>query len=138
MTAADPRDPPEHRSVPAPAGRDRSPAAVAVRLRAWGYLSSEPDGGTACSIRQTAVLDDGREVTLADDRGWTTSAPWEALSVSHAVDSIETAVLPDDAETTAQTQEWESFARRLREAGVVVDVEALRALPFEVLLVVRR
>lgn len=83
------------------------------------------------------MLDDGREVTLSDDRGWTTTASWETLSVAHAVRNIDTAVLPDDAETTAEMQEWPLFTRRLREAGVVVDVEALRTLPYDVVLVVR-
>jgi hypothetical protein len=139
MNAAHPPDDRvEHPGTRSTGGPDGGPPPTVVGLRAWGYLSTEPGGATACSIRQSAVLDDGREVTLADDRGWTTSAPWEALSMEHAVRNIDTAVLPDDAETTGETQEWPTFIRRLREAGVAVDVKALRALPWEVMVVVRR
>ena len=137
MSAGRPRDPRDDHREGSPSDHERLLPTV-VRLRAWGYLSSEPGGETVCSIVQSAVLDDGCEVRLSDDRGWTTTAPLETLSVAHAVQSLDTAVLPDDAEITAETQEWPQFVERLREAGVAADVETLRAVPWDVLLVLPR
>ena len=137
MTAERPRGPRGDHGEASPTDRGQLLPTV-VRLRAWGYLSSEPGGDTVCSIVQSAVLDDGREVKLSDDRGWTTTATLETLSVAHAVQSLDTALLPDDAEITAETQEWPQFVQRLRHAGVAVDVEVLRAVPWDVLLVLPR
>lgn len=117
---------------------DRGRSTPVVRLRAWGYLRTSPGNGTECSIRLSAMLNDGREVTVSDERGWTSTATLETLSVVHAVGNIDTALLPDDAETTAETHEYALFAERLREAGVITDVQTLRSVPYDVVLVVRR
>jgi hypothetical protein len=112
-----------------------SPAAV-VGLGAWCDLASpaEDAGGTHFKVREFALLSDGREVTLLDDRGWTTSAPLARVSVTHVVSSTYTTVLPDNAEETGEEHEWQCFAQRLREAGVAVTPDELRALPYRVIL----
>jgi hypothetical protein len=81
-----------------------------------------------------ALLSDGREVTLLDDRGWTTSAPLGEISLTHFVRNVYTVVLPDDAEETGEEHEWQRFEQRLREAGVAVTPDELRALPYRVIL----
>jgi zona occludens toxin (predicted ATPase) len=93
-------------------------------------------------VREFALLSDGREVTLLDDRGWTTSAPLgrtadrqEArMSVTDVVRNVYNVVLPDNAEETGEEHEWQRFAQRLREAGVAVTRDELQALPYRVIL----
>jgi hypothetical protein len=83
-------------------------------------------------VREFALLSDGREVTLLDDRGWATSAPLSAISLTHVMRNIYNVVLPDDAEQTGDAHEWQRFEQRLREAGVDVTADQLRALPYRV------
>jgi hypothetical protein len=93
-------------------------------------------------VREFALLSDGREVTLLDDRGWTTSAPLggtadgqEArMPVTHVVRNVYNVVLPDDAEETGEEHEWQRFVQRLREVGIAVTPDELRALPYRVIL----
>ncbi len=107
-------------------------------LGAWCDLdSAEEDsggGGTSCKVHEFALLSDGREVTLLDDRGWTTSAPLGEISVTHVVRNVYNVVLPDNAEETGEEHEWQWFVQRLREAGVTVTPDELRALPYRVIL----
>ena len=49
--------------------------ATVVSLGARGDLEEGSGGGTSCKVREFALLSDGREVTLLDDRGWGTSEP---------------------------------------------------------------
>ncbi|CAN5173903.1 hypothetical protein BH20ACT24_BH20ACT24_01830 [soil metagenome] len=85
-------------------------------------------------MREFALLSDGREVTLLDDRGWTTSAPLGGISLTHVVRDVYNVVLPDDAEETGEEHEWQRFEQRLREAGVAVTRDELRALPYRIIL----
>ena len=109
--------------------------ATVVSLWAWGELEEGgPGGGSSCSVREFALLSDGREVTLLDDRGWASSGPLGEISLTHAVHDVYNVVLPDDAEETGEEHEWQRFEQRLREAGVAVTREELRALPYRVIL----
>jgi hypothetical protein len=87
-------------------------------------------------VREFALLSDGREVTLLDDRGWTTSAQLGEISLVHVVGNVYNVVLPDDAEETGEEHEWQRFEQRLREAGVTVTPDQLRAVPYQVILTV--
>ena len=111
-------------------------SVAVVSLGAWCDLQdgSGGGGGTSCNVREFALLSDGREVTLLDDRGWTTSAPLGEISVTHSVRNVYMAVLPDNAEETGEEHEWQRFAQRLREAGVAATPDELRALPYRVIL----
>jgi hypothetical protein len=110
-----------------------SPVAV-VSLGAWGDLNEGSGGGTSCKVREFALLSDGREVTLLDDRGWTTSAPLGRISLAHVVRNVYNVVLPDNAEESGDEHEWQHFEQRLREAGIAVTGDELRALPYRVIL----
>ncbi len=110
-----------------------SPATV-VSLGAWGDLEEGSGGGTSCNVREFALLSDGREVTLLDDRGWTSTASLDKISLTHVVRNVYTVVLPDDAEESGEVHEWQRFEQRLREAGVAVTRDELRALPYRVML----
>jgi hypothetical protein len=117
-----------------------------VGLAAWCDLDSpeeySPDGGTSFTVREFAMLSDLREVTLLEDRGWTTSAPLGGsadgpqgrMSITHVVRNVYNVVLPDNAEETGEQHEWQRFAQRLREAGVRVAPDELRTLPYRVIL----
>jgi hypothetical protein len=85
-------------------------------------------------VREFALLSDGREVTLLEGRGWTSSARPSEIFLTDAVRNVLTAVLPDDAEETGDEHEWREFAGRLRDAGLTVTVAELRTLPYEVTL----
>jgi hypothetical protein len=50
------------------------------------------------------------------------------------VRNVYNVVLPDDAEQTGDEHEWQRFEQRLREAGVGVTADQLRALPYRVFL----
>lgn len=110
-----------------------SPATV-VSLGARGDLEEGSGGGTSCNVREFALLSDGREVTLLDDRGWTSTASLGEISLTHVVRNVYTVVLPDDAEESGEVHEWQRFEQRLREAGVAVTRDELRALPYRVML----
>ena len=113
--------------------------SVVLALGAWCDLYSPGEdlgGGAATSfkVREFALLSDGREVTLLDDRGWTTSARLDQIPITQLVRDVYNTVLPDDAEETGEEHEWQRFERRLREAGVAVSLDELRALPYSVTL----
>ncbi|AEH10091.1 MULTISPECIES: hypothetical protein [Protofrankia] len=103
-------------------------------LGAWGDLKESPDGGTWCEVREFALLSNGREVTLLDDRGWTTSAPLDKILLTHIVRDVHNVVLPDDAEEIGEQHEWQRFEQRLREAGVLATPDGLRLLPYRIIL----
>jgi hypothetical protein len=86
------------------------------------------------TVREFALLSDGREVTLLDDRGWATSASPGEISVSHIVRNVYNVALPDNAEETGEQHEWQRFVQRLREAGVEATPDELRSLPYHVIL----
>ena len=112
--------------------------AVVVALVAWSDLDSQRENsggvGTSFKVREFALLSDGREVTLLDDRGWSTSERLDQIPLTQFVRDVHTTVLPDDAEETGEEHEWQRFEQRLREAGVAVTLEELRGLPYRVIL----
>lgn len=105
-----------------------------MSLGAWADLEEGSGGGTSCKVREFALLSDGREVSLLDDRGWTTSAQLDEISLTHVVRNVYNVVLPDDAEETGEEHEWQRFEQHLREAGIAVSPAELRALPYRVIL----
>lgn len=122
-------------------------SVTVVSLGAWCDLDPREEDpgsgiGTSFKVREFAVLSDGREVTLLDDRGWTTSAPLGGtaggqdtpMPVARIVRNVFNVVLPDDAEVTGEEHEWQRFVQRLREAGVAVTPGELQALPYRVIL----
>lgn len=113
--------------------------AVVEALGAWCDLDSPRDDSgvgarTSFKVREFALLSDGREVTLLDDRGWSTSARLDQIPLTQLVRDVYNTVLPDDAEETGEEHEWQRFKQRLQEAGVAVTLDELRALPYSVTL----
>ena len=90
-------------------------------------------------VTEVAVLSDGREVVLLDDRGWSSSGPspeeqWARLDVAAVEQDVRNVVLPDDAEVSGEEHEWQVFADALARAGVAADVAALREVPYAIVL----
>lgn len=112
-------------------GRYRSPVGVVVvGLGAWAELARKDQSGMDIDVHEFAVLDDGRRVTLRQDGGFTTSAAH--MTVGHAERSVLTTVLPDDAEVTGEDHPWEWLASLIRDHGVAVTPEQLKAVPYVV------
>ena len=88
-----------------------------------------------------AVLDDGRRVTLLDDRGWggriNRGEIWPHLDREQIEHEARFVVGPDEA-FGEHTQEdmardhWAHLAGVLRAQGIEIDPAALRQLPHEV------
>lgn len=99
-----------------------------VGLGAWWELARRDQRGIAVNVQEFAVLDDGRRVSLHEDRGFTTSATH--MSAEHAERSVLTTVLPDDAEVTGEGHPWEWLASLICDQGVAVTPEQLKAVPY--------
>ncbi len=107
------------------------PVGVAVvGLGAWSELARKNQRGMAIDVHEFAVLDDGRRLTLHQERGFSTSAT--RMTADHAERSVLTTVLPDDAEVTGEDHPWEWLAALIRAHGVAVTAEQLKAVPYVV------
>jgi hypothetical protein len=91
------------------------------------------------SATLSAVLDNGRRITLLDDRGWGSTGLWETTAVGEIEDTARTVVGPDEP-AEGQTHEgvaaahWTHLVAVLGEHGVAADSDALRTLPHAVVL----
>lgn len=94
------------------------------------------------SALHLAVLDDGRRLTLLDDRGWGLSGPpdlWQKTTVEEIAEDARSVVGPDEAygnhsQTDMDAEHWADLADTLREQGVLIDAEELARLPHDVQL----
>lgn len=101
-----------------------------VGLGAWSELAHRGHQGIDVHVREFAVLDDGRRLTLRQDRGFSTSATH--LTADHAKRSVLATVLPDDAEVSGEDHPWERLASMIAGHGVAVTPEQLKRLPYAV------
>lgn len=79
-------------------------------------------------VHEFAVLDDGRHVTLHQERGFSTSATH--TTADEVERDVLTTVLPDDAEVTGEDHPWEWLASLIRNHGVAVTPEQLKTMPY--------
>jgi len=124
--------------------------STVVRLETVADLRERADPHElSVAARHEAVLDDGRRVTLLDDRGWTealrgagvdqTSDIWQTASERHIAETARVVVGPDEpfgdrTQHDMEESHWSRLAEKLGAAGVVVDGAGLRRLPHEVVL----
>jgi len=101
-----------------------------VGLGAWSELARKDQQGMDIDVHEFAVLDDGRRVTLHQERGFSTSATH--ITADHAERSVLTTVLPDDAEVTGEDHPWEWLASLIRTHGVAVTPAQLKTMPYVV------
>jgi hypothetical protein len=106
----------------------RPMGVTVVGLGAWSELARKGQQGMDVDVHEFAVLDDGRRLTLHQERGFSTSATH--MTADHAERSVLTTVLPDDAEVTGEDHPWEWLASLIRNHGVAVTPEQLKAVPY--------
>ncbi|TDC37539.1 hypothetical protein E1211_10080 [Micromonospora sp. 15K316] len=92
-------------------------------------------------VSELAILEDGRRVLLHAERGFTltarsTGVPGGVIPLVETRESITpnvlNAVLPDDAEESAEEHPWSWLAELARARGLDATAEDLRALPYQV------
>jgi hypothetical protein len=106
-------------------------------------------GGLSFSVSEFAVLDDGRRLTLHEERGWTAWVryavppgeqlpddwappdPWSQLTRESLVQDTLNVVLPDD-DDHPDDHPYEWLVELLARQGVSATVDELRALPYTV------
>jgi len=96
------------------------------------------------SVRQEAILADGRRLLLLGDRGWSASVHgladvWSQTSVEEIENTARVVVGPDEPPDGRSWEEveadhWAYLADVLREHGVAVDAVELQQLPHDVVL----
>jgi hypothetical protein len=97
------------------------------------------DGRVSVRALHEAVRADGRRLLLLDDRGWSSSAAWTAVSAADVEETARVVVGPDEPAAgrtwaDSQADHWAYLARRLQEHGQDDDPGALRRLPHDVVL----
>lgn len=131
--------PPEVRDarvIDGPPSDDGEPAAIPI-------LHGEPvydPSDMSFSALHLAVLDDGRRLTLLDDRGWGVHGPpdlWQRITADEIAEDARTVVGPDEAfgnhsQADMAAEHWAGLADTLRDHGVLVDPEELSRLPHDV------
>jgi hypothetical protein len=105
----------------------RCVGVTVVGLGAWSELARKAQQGMDIDVHEFAVLDDGRSVTLHQERGFSTSATH--MTADHAERSVLTTVLPDHAEITGEDHVWEWFASLIRTHGVAMTPEQASPVP---------
>lgn len=126
----------EARLVDGPAPETAEPGVAARRT---GASVDDPCEMSFSTLHQ-AVLQDGRRVTLLDDRGWAVHGPadiWQQTSVEEIEADARTVVGPDEpygshSRTEMESDHWAYLTGILREQGVLVDSEELSRLPHHV------
>jgi hypothetical protein len=122
--------------------------AEVVRLLTIADLQAGADPrDLSVRARHEAVLDDGRQVVLLDDRGWTEGLRgagedadvWEGVSEHHIAETARVVVGPDEpfgGRTPREMEEshWAWLAARLGAEGVPVEAVELSRLPHDVVL----
>ncbi|WP_152991237.1 hypothetical protein [Frankia sp. R43] len=117
--------------------------ATVTGLGAWcDYVPENDPRVLRFQVEEFAVLSDGRRLTLTADRGWssslagspTTDDAWSYLTLAEVTETVLVVVGPDEGDEAAGAHPWVLFAQRLRAQDVDTTPEALRDLPYEVVL----
>ncbi|MEQ4210234.1 hypothetical protein [Actinopolymorpha sp. B9G3] len=133
------------RAVDAPTVDDPAPDRVEPGLAPVTGPYVDDPRQMSLSALHLAVLDDGRRLTLLDDRGWGVSGPpdvWRQTSDEQIKAEARTVVGPDEpygnrTQTDMAADRWAYLAGILRHQGVLVDAQTLRRLPHDVELSAR-
>ncbi|MEV0195662.1 hypothetical protein [Nonomuraea sp. NPDC050691] len=91
------------------------------------------------SARLEAELADGSRVPLLNDRGWGASQGWAATSVADIQETARVVVGPDEpfgghTRDDMEAGHWASLQQIAQRQGAIVDADALRRLPLDVVL----
>jgi hypothetical protein len=129
---------------------DDPPMPSVTRLETVADLRERADPREmSVSARHEAVLDDGRRVTLLDDRGWASTLhgpgvneetdAWQLASEREIQETARAVVGPDEqfgdrTQADMERDHWNWLADKLGSEGVAVDADELRRLPHDVVL----
>ena len=121
-----------------PAPDDAEPAAVPMITGAAADVGDPRE--MSLSALHLAVLEDGRRLTLLDDRGWGVHGPpdiWRRTSVEEIEADARMVVGPDapygdHSAADMEAGHWSYLTGILRRQGVRVEADELRRLPHEV------
>lgn len=107
-----------------------------VRLVARSTPAPEPRSTVDVACVLELELASGSRVPLLSDRGWTSSATWDQLTVEEVAETALTVTGPDEPGpgVTGDEEEaahWAHLAAQARAAGVPAGADELRALPLE-------
>lgn len=112
-----------------------------VRLGALCELESETSNQADFRVSEYAVLEDGSEVVLHRERGYSAGVPrgegadvWEHMTAAGIERDVLAVALPDDAEQTGEHHTWDRLVDLLSGVGVTESVDRLREVPYEVRL----
>jgi hypothetical protein len=119
--------------VDGPRPKDAQPGLAPPRSR--GRVD-DPREMSFSALHQ-AVLEDGRRLTLLDDRGWSVHGPpdiWQQASVVEIHADARTVVGPDEpfgshSQAHMESDHWAYLANILRAQGMQIDPEELSRLP---------
>lgn len=136
--------PPEVRDAPiidGPAPEGFVPAAAPLTR---GEPENNPHEMSFAALL-VAVLDDGRRLTLLDDRGWSEWGPgdlWQRTTAEEIAETARTVVGPDEAyedhsAADMAAEHWASLADELRRHTVTITGPDLSRLPHDVELTER-
>lgn len=112
-----------------------------IRLGALCELEGETSNQVSFRVSEYAVLDDGSEVVLHAERGYSAGARggehpdiWQHMTAAEIERDVMTVVLPDDAEQTGDEHPWDWLVDLLARANVIESADRLRMVPYEVRL----
>ncbi|HSL58947.1 MAG TPA: hypothetical protein VK866_13960 [Acidimicrobiales bacterium] len=112
-----------------------------VRLGALCELEGDTSTQANFRVSEYAVLDDGSEVVLHSERGYSAWANggedadiWTHMTAAGIESDVLGVVLPDDAEQTGDDHPWDWLVDLLAQRGVIESAERLREVPYEVRL----
>lgn len=108
-----------------------------MRLGALCELERESPRQANFRISEYAVLDDGTEIVLHSDRGFSamihgSAGVWEHMTAASIERDVMTVVLPDDAEETGEDHPWEWLVILLAQAGVTETIDHPGEVPYGV------
>jgi hypothetical protein len=102
-------------------------------------LDDRNPNGHSVSVRHDAVLSDGHQVVLLDDRGWSSSQSVDGETIDEVKRTARVVVGPDEpgpgrTRTEMEANHWATLERKLENAGIRTGGVDLKALPHEVVL----
>lgn len=112
-----------------------------VRLGALCELDSATSSQANFRVSEYAVLDDGSEVVLHAERGFSAGVHggedadiWKHMTAAGIEGDVRAVVLSHDAERAGEDHPWHWLIGLLARVGVIESVERLREVPYEVRL----
>lgn len=124
------------------AERSGASCGVAViRLGASCEVEGETSNRADFRVSEYAVLDDGSEIVLCSDRGYSAGVSgsehadvWKHLTAAGIESDVRAAVGPDDDNEAGESCRWDRIVGLLARAGVTESADHLRNVTYEVRL----